>query len=786
MFQIYIKTAFRRLLMNKAFSLINIAGLSIGMASTLLILVWIYNERSWDRFHTNYSDIYHVKINRNFNGELNTGDDMMYPLSKAAKSTLPEVEYATHITFGENTLFSAGDKRLNKNTVTVSPDFFSVFTFEALQGNPGAAVQDPDAVVLTESSARALFGHSNVVGEEIKVNNQRTAVVKAVVRDVPGNSTLQFDAVIPVNPSAQNIREAEDDWVNCNLRVFFKIREGADVSGLEKKILDLIRARTNGENPTTRGSVMLHPMGKWRLYSEFTDGKNTGGRIEYVNLFSCIAVIILVIACVNFMNLSTARSEKRAREVGIRKTLGSARKQLLAQFLAESMLISLLALVLALATMALALPAFEDILKTRLTVPYQDSRSWLLAAALVLVTGFLAGSYPAFYLSAFNPVKVLKGTFLPGPRGMVPRKILVTFQFIVSIILISATLIIYRQLQHVKDRDLGYDQEHLLMVSSSPDIDRSYEALKNDLLQSGLVEAVNRTSGPVTNIFMYTSGVKYPGAAANAELVIGFAFSSDDFIRTMKARLVAGRDFRAGDSNTVIFNREAIRAMGLKDPVGKEINWAGKNRRIIGVMDNMVMISPFQSPGPFMATYEDKWSGRLNVRLARGADVKEAVAAVGSVYKKYSAEYPYEYRFVNDDFDQKFNTEQLIGQLSVILAGLAIFICCLGLFGLVATSIERRTKEIGIRKVLGASVRSLLFLISREFLLLVTIAFATAIPAAWWGMNRWLENYAYRIDIGIGLFFLVGLVLLFIVGLTISLNASRAALNSPVKSLRSE
>ncbi len=772
--------------MNKAFSLINIAGLSIGMASTLLILVWIYNERSWDRYNTNYSDIYHVKINRNFNGELNTGDDMMYPLSKAAKATFPEVEYATSVTFGDNTLFTVGDKRLNKSTVTVSPDFFNVFTFETVQGNPGAAVQDPDAVILTEGSATALFGHTNVVGEALEVNNHRTAVVKAVVRDVPVNSTIQFDAVIPVNPSSPAIREADNDWVNCSRRVFFKTRAGTDIAGLEKKVLELVKTRTGSENPTTRGSIILHPMKKWRLYSEFKDGRNTGGRIEYVNLFSCIAVIILVIACVNFMNLSTARSEKRAREVGIRKTLGSARKQLLGQFLAESMLISLLAVILALAIVSLSLPAFEDILRLKLTIPYRDGRTWMLVAGLVLVTGVLAGSYPAFYLSAFNPVKVLKGTFLPGPRGMVPRKVLVTFQFIVSIILISATLIIYKQLQHVKDRDLGYDQEHLLMVNSSPDVDRSYEALKNDLLQTGAVASVNRTSGPVTNIFMFTSGIRYPGAAANAELIVGFAFSSDDFIRTMKARLVAGRDFKPGDSNTVIFNREAIKAMGLKDPVGKEITWAGKTRRIIGVMDNMVMISPFQSPSPFMASYEDKWSGRLNVRLAQGTDVRKAVERVGAVYRKYSVEYPYEYRFVNDDFNQKFNTEQLIGQLSVILAGLAIFICCLGLFGLVATSIERRTKEIGIRKVLGASVQSLLFLISREFLLLVIIAFATAIPAAWWGMNRWLDNYAYRIDIGIGLFVMVGLVLLFIVGLTISLNASRAALNTPVKSLRAE
>ncbi|HEY0898331.1 MAG TPA: ABC transporter permease [Sphingobacteriaceae bacterium] len=775
----------RRLVKHKAFSLINILGLSIGMASTMLILLWIYNERTWDHAHTNYSSIYQVMNNRNFNGEISTGTDMMFPLEKAARENFGEVEAATNVSFGETTLFSVGDKKLNRNTVTVTPDFFKVFTYETLHGNTATALSDPDGVILTESTARALFGQTEVLGKEVEVNNYRTAMVRAVIRDVPRNSTLQFEGIIPVNPSSPEIKQAENEWVNCNQQLFFKMAPGADVAGLEKKVIELIRKRTGRENPTTRGSILLHPMKKWRLYSDFEEGKNTGGRIEYVNLFSTIAVIILIIACVNFMNLSTAKSEKRAREVGIRKTLGSDRKQLLLQFLAESMLIALFAFLVALLIVGLTVPSFERILNEELVIPYQHPGFWLLSLSVIFITGLLAGSYPAFYLSGFNPVKVLKGTFLSGKKGMIPRKVLVTFQFIVSIVLISATLIIYRQLQYVKDRDLGYNQEKLIMVNSSADSDKSFSALRNDLLQSGMVASVNRTSGPMTNILMYTSGINWVGSG-NRELIIGFSFAAEDFAKTMQAKVFAGRDFAQGDSNRVIFNREAIRLMGLKDPVGKEITWAGRSREIVGVIDNLVMTSPYEPATPLMLAYEDKWSGRINIRLSDHADVSEAIDAVGKIYKKYSAEYPFEYRFVDEDYQQKFNTEKLISQLSVILASIAIFICCLGLFGLVATSIERRTKEIGIRKVLGASVQGLLFLISREFLVLVLIAFAIAIPAAWWGMNKWLQNFSYRIDISIWLFFLVGFALLFIVALTIGLNASRAALNSPVRSLRTE
>ena len=782
----YLKIAFRNLWRHKGFSIINIAGLTIGMACTLLIFLWVYNEKSWDKFNKNYDRVYHVMSNRDFNGEINTGEDMMYPLAKAAKENFPEVEHAAIVSFGGNVLFSVGDKRINKNTLTVSPDFFDVFTYEVLQGNAAIAVKDADAVILTESTAKALFGNTNIIGQPVEINNQRTAIVKAVIKDAPRNSTLRLDAVIPFNPSSPEIRESESDWVNCGNRVFFKTTRTANIAALEKKVLQLVKDRTQGENPTTRGSVILHPMSKWRLYSEFKDGVNVGGRIEYVHLFSWIAIIILVIACVNFMNLSTARSEKRAKEVGIRKTLGSLRTQLLRQFIAESMLLSFIAFAYSLLIVYAIIPSFSTLLNIEITVPYADPMTWVYVIGIILVTGIVAGSYPAFYLSGFRPIQVLKGTFLPGKQALLPRKILVTSQFIASIILISATLVIYQQLQYVKNRDLGYNQNNLLMVNSSRDADKSFDPLKNDLLQSGFVASVSRSSGPITNIFMSTSGIRWSGAPESSNLVLGFMFTNEDFAKTVQTKVLEGRDFRKGDSNTVLFNRAAIKTMGLKSPVGKIISWAGKDRTIVGVIDNMVMTSPYAPADPLMVAYEDRWSGRINIRLNQNADTKKALAAIEQVYKKYSIEYPFEYSFVDVDFKQKFNNEQLIGTLSVIFAGLAIFVCCLGLFGLVASSIEQRKKEIGIRKVLGASVQSLLILMSKEFLFLVALAFLIAIPAAWWAMNKWLQNYDYHINLHFGIFALVGVITLLIALATVSLNASKAAVANPVKSLRTE
>lgn len=777
--------AWRNLVRNSSFSIINLLGLTIGMAATMLILLWVYTEKSWNKHNEKYANTYHVMSNRNFNGEINTGPDMMFPLPAAAKTAFPEVENAAVVSFDQKTIFTVGEKILTKNTLITTTDFFKIFSFDFLEGD-ASVINDPDAVTLTQSTARSLFGKGNAFGRTVKINNDRNAVVKAVVKDIPAGSTIQFDALIPFNPSSPQVIADQNEWVNCGNRVFLTTRPGTNIPALEKKLLELIRSKTQGDNPTTRGSLILHPMAKWRLYEEFKDGKNTGGRIQYVSLFIWIALIILAIACVNFMNLSTARSEKRAKEVGIRKTLGSGRGQLLVQFITESILLSLTAVILATGLVYLLLPAFSLLLNEPIRIPYEEPMLWLILAGIALVTGLLAGSYPAFYLSGFQPVKVLKGSFMPARGVLLPRKILVTAQFIVSIVLVSATFIIYQQLQYVKTRDIGFSTNKLVTVNASNQTDKSFDALRNDLLQTGYIASVNRASSPPSTIFAFTSGVKAINAPVSDNLIIGFMFTDVDLTKTLQARITEGRDFRRGDSLGVIFNKEAIKLMGLKNPIGAAVNWAGRNMEIVGVVDNMIMGSPYESAAPLMFRYEDRWSRYINIRINEKADIRKTMAAIESIYKKYSPAFPFEFSFADDEFNQKFKTEQLIGRLSVIFAGLGIFICCLGLFGLVSSSIERRKKEIGIRKVLGASIQQLLLLLSKEFLYLVAIAFLIAIPTAWWGMHRWLENFSYRVVVSIWVFFAVGLLMLVIALLTVSMNATKAALTNPVKTLRSE
>jgi len=575
MIRTFFLIAWRNISKNKLFSLINIAGLGIGMACTIMILLWVQYERSWNKTQKNYDQIYQGFSTRNFNGELSTGSDLMFPLPKAAKENFPEVEGATLVSYGENTLFTTGDKKIKRPTITVTNDFFDVFTYDFIHGD-ASAIKESNGIVLTESTAKALFNNTDVIGKMIELNRYRTVTVRAVVKDMPASSTLLFDAIIPFNMSSEGVKQSLTDWVNCNNRTFYKVKQGTNIASLEQKLLTLIKKSSPAENPTTRGSLLLQPMSKWRLYEEFRNGKNTGGRIQYVNLFTWIAIIILIIACVNFMNLSTARSEKRAREVGIRKTLGSEKKQLLLQFLCESLLMSILAFILAGCLIYTSLPFFNGILNQQIAIPYQEPLFWTGIICIIILTGIIAGSYPAFYLSSLKPVKVLKGIFLPGKQALLPRRILVTAQFAVSIILISATLIIYQQIKHVQNRDLGYDTNNLIMVTANNDMGKNYEVIRNSLLQSGMIDAVNTTSLPVSDIFGFTSGVRWAGAPEDPNLIIGFLGTGENFADIMKARILDGRDFKQGDSNCVIFNKEAIRVMKLKNPVGTTISWAGR------------------------------------------------------------------------------------------------------------------------------------------------------------------------------------------------------------------
>jgi putative ABC transport system permease protein len=784
MLQTYVKIAWRNLWRNKTFSATNLLGLSIGMTCTMLILLWVKDELGWDKFHPNHKEVYHVMVNRNFNGEITTDVSSPFPLAAALKQSFPEIKSSSLDNIGSEQVLKYNETILKQRGYTVHGDYFNVFRWQFVKGSAATALRNPDNIVLTESVAKSLFGNEEPMGKVVKMNNLDVKTVSGVVKDPPGNSTVQFSFLMPFNTSEDNIREASNDWVNSFTECFVELSPGTDVAALNKKISDLAFAR----NGTTRFEYFLHPMDKWRLYSDFRNGINTGGMISYVRLFTIIAIIILLIACVNFMNLSTAKSEKRAKEVGIRKTLGSAKRQLILQFYSESLIISLLSFLMAILAVLLLLPFFNTLVEKQLQFPLTDTGFWAMAVVMILLTGFIAGSYPALYLSSFNPIKVLKGTFLPGPRAAVPRKVLVVLQFGVSVLLISSTILIYQQVQHVKNRDLGYNTNNLLSIPSSADANRNADVIKNELLQANLVSSVTRTFSPITEIWNFTPAPDYKGKPQDATMIMAATRADAGFVATIGARLLQGRDFTIApvDSSALLLNKTAVDIMQLKDPIGMELRYGNRDYTVVGVTEDVVMTSPYAPVLPMMIFPDRRGGNYFVMRLKEGVSPQEALPKIEALFKKHNPEYPFEYHFVDQEFNRKFVTEDMIAGLSKIFAGLAIFICCLGLSGLASFTIERRFKEIGIRKVLGASVQQLLFLISREFLLLVLLAAVISIPVTWWLLHNWLQNYEYRIDISIWLFLGSCATVLLLTMLIVWLNAARAAMASPSKSLRTE
>jgi ABC-type antimicrobial peptide transport system permease subunit len=562
------------------------------------------------------------------------------------------------------------------------------------------------------------------------------------------------------------------------------LQPGAKVDLLNKHINNVEKQHNPEDNVST---YFTFPMSKWRLYSEFKDGKNIGGMIEYVRLFTVIALIILLIACVNFMNLSTARSEKRAKEVGIRKTLGSDKKQLVIQFFFESIILALIALLFSIAAVYLLLPSFNLLLDKHLSLNIARPLFWLGALCIVLFTGVVAGSYPALYLSSFNPIQVLKGTVLTGRKAVLPRRILVVTQFVISILLISATIIVYQQIQHVKNRDIGYKPANLIMVPSTADIDKNYAVIKQELLKSGIVAAVTRTSSPITDVWWKSPSPDYEGKHADVNIIFSGLVTDVDFTKTMGIKVLQGKDFAGtpSDSASMLLNKAAVEAMGVKNPIGMQMRY-GKNFTVIGVTDNVVMESPFKPVDPMMVLHSNDNSSVVTLRLKDGILPQKGLQTIEGVFKKFNPAFPFEYKFADAEFGKKFITEVLISRLTNIFAGLAIFICCIGLAGLASFTIEKRIREIGIRKVLGATVQQLLMLISKEFFKLVIIAFVIAVPVTWMLMNNWLQKYDYRVTISIWMFGIVGLVILLLTLAVVGLNTARAAVRNPVKSLRSE
>ena len=790
----YFKIAWRNLVKNKVYSLINIAGLATGMAVAMIIGLWIYDEVSANKHFKNYSTLYQVMMNQTFDGKRGSQQALPFPVAEELKAKYPDFKGVAMCDWGSHHSLMYGDKKISKPGHFMGEEAVRMFSLNILNGDKNP-LHDPYSIVLTDETAKILFGTENPVGKIVKLDNATALKVTAVVAKQPKNSSISFDYLIPFQ--LEEILYAyiklyhKTNWGNNSWQVFVQLNDNASEKNVDAKIKNVVLSHATDENTlkTIIPELFIHPMSKWRLYNDFDNGKNTGGFIKYVRMFGILGLIVLIIACINFMNLSTARSEKRAREVGVRKAVGSGRGQLIRQFLSESMLISALAFLFALLLVFIALPYFNKLTDKDMSLQLTNPLFWGTMIAFTIITGLLAGSYPAFYLSSFNPVRVLKGNLKAGKSSSLPRKILVVVQFASSVILMIGTTIIYQQIQHGKDRPIGFNNKGLISVNWSNDIGKNFAALKEELLSSGAASSVCQSNSPPTEIYSNNNGWEWKNSLP-VEKSIPFSTitTTYDYMKTMGIKIIEGRDFSRefADSNGVILNQAAVKRMGLKNPVGEMLKWNDKPMVVIGVIPDIQMESPFRPISPLTIIFNQDWVGNIDVRINPNMPASKALSIMKPIFDKFNPSFPFEYQFADEQYAKKFNYEELVGNLAAIIAILAIFISCLGLFGLASFTAEQRVKEIGVRKVLGASVFNLWKLLSKDFVVLVLIACVIAIPIAWYAMNEWLKNYEYKISIGFGAFAIVVALSIAITLITVSFQSIKAALSNPVKSLRTE
>jgi len=785
----FFKIAFRNLVWNKFFSAINVSGLAIGMASAILIFLWIQNEISYDRFHTKGERLYEVWSNDVINNSIRSLVNTPEIMAPGLKNDVPEVEEVTRISWNQDNLFKIGDKSLKAKGNLVDPAFLDMFSFPLVKGNANTVLKDPSSVVLTQKLAKKIFGdgtgnYQEAVGKIIKIDNGENYKVTGILKDLPGNTLFDFEYLLSYESVKGNI---DSDWTDINIRTFVLLKPNASFGAADTKIKNVIVQHSGGRTKTTE---FLYPLNKLRLYSNFENGKVVGGRIERVKIFGMIAIFILLIACINFMNLSTARSEKRAREVGIRKVVGAGKKSLIGQFLAESILMAFIAGVCAVIIVQLCLPAFNHLVEKQLFIDYDNIYWWLTGIGFIVFTGILAGSYPAFFLSAFKPVFVLKGTFKKVNALVTPRKVLVVLQFTFAIALIICTLIVKQQLKFAQDRPTGYEKNNLGYVFIQGDIDKNYQLIKNELLGSGISTGVSKTQAPLTQNWSSGISMDWQGKDPNAKIQINRYTEDRDLVKTAGMELLQGRDIDIenypSDSTACLISEAAVKVMGFKDPVGQIIFDDPTNWHVVGVIKDFILESPYEPIKPFMIKGPKYGGNVIHIKLNNANSTSQNLARAEKIFKKYNPVYPFEFHFIDEEYAQKFGDEELTRILASLFAALTIFISCLGLFGLATYMAENRIKEIGVRKVLGASVANITTLLSKDFVKLVFVAIVIASPVAWWAMNRWLQGYDYRIAISWWIFLLAGLLSLFIALITVSFQAIKAAIANPVKSLRTE
>lgn len=791
MFKNNFKIAWRNFLKTKGFSLINCAGLSIGLAVVLIIGLWIKDELTFNTTIPGYEQVVQVLQNQTNNGKTDTWEATPAVLAdELRKSYSDDFKYLVQASWNYDHLVTYDKKHFRKEGSFVQPAFLDMVSVQMKTGNR-QALDDPYSILMSESVAKTIFGDDDPLGKVVKLDNNHTVKIGGVYKDLPVNSSFGNHQML----FSWKLFYIENTWFQANpwatsfTRTFGMLKDDAGLSAISAKIKKTIYKNTDEGGRRANAEIFLHPMNKWYLYSDFENGKNSGGRIKYIWLFGIIGAFVLLLACINFMNLATARSEKRAREVGILKTLGSVKSQLIGQYLTESIAIVFLSFIFSLVIAYAFIPLFNDIAQKQLSIPWSSSFFWLASLFFCLVVGLLAGSYPALYLSAFKPVKVLKGAMGAGRAAVLPRKILVIFQFTVSVALLSCTWIVYKQIQFAKDRPAGFNKDALLTTGFADRIFHSFDAFTNELKSSGAVTHVAQSSSPPGQVWRSSSGYNWKGKDPAFADEFPTSGVSHEYGKALGWKIVQGRDFSKdilSDSSAMIITTEALRIMGLESPIGEIITRNDQTWHIVGVVDNMIVGSPYSSDRAFLFFISRQQENVINIRLSSTMGTQEALGKIEPIYKKYAPNVPFEYKFMDADFAKKFGEEERIGKLSSMFTYMALFISMLGLLGLAAFTAEKRTKEIGVRKVLGATVMNICQLIAREFVVLTFISFLVAVPVSYYFMNNWLQNFDYRTSISVWIYLAAGLMTLLLTVLVVSFQAIKAAIANPVKSLRTE
>jgi len=783
----YFKTAWRNLLNNKTFSLINIFGLALGMTCSLVIMLWLKDEYNRDRFHQNDKRLCRVMENQYFSGSISTFESTPGIFAENIVKDIPEIQLASQMLWEEEPLFTVNNTFDKEKGRYVQKDFLKMFTYKLAKGNAASALDRPDGVVISKKMAEKYFKGIDPIGKMMRVDSRDNVMVTGVLEEIPELSSLKFDFLMSYDLWFKRNDWAKD-WGNNGPRCYVLLAANTSIDKANAKIKNYLKTKNKESNI----ELFLQNYGESYLYSNWDNGKQNGGRIDYVKIFSVVAVIILLIACINFMNLATARSLKRAREIGVRKVVGAGKRQLIAQFIGESLFVSFLALCLTLLIVALLLPAFNTLTEKHLSINFADPSFLLLLLGLTLGTGIISGSYPALFMSSLKPIIILKGVLKFKSGAAYFRKALVVFQFALSIILILGMIVIYRQIDFIHNKNLGFAKEDLLYIPIEGELQKTYPAFKDELLRQTGIKSVSSSQSSPLEVGSSTQGVRWPGKDTTKMILFSNNPITYDYIKTMGIQLVDGRDFDPSyglDSNNYLVNEAAAGKIGYKEPVGKELTMWGDKGTIVGLMKDYHYNSLHVPIEPLiLRLFKKSWNsywGNVIIRTEKGK-TKQAIASMEKIYKQFNPGFPFKYYFTDDEIAKNYKAENTVSKLSKYFAFLAIFISCLGLFGLVTFTAEQKTKEISIRRVLGASVPGIIRMLSKEFLKLVLIAALIAFPVAWWVMYKWLNDFAYRVEIGWWIFPVAGVAAILIALLPISFQSIKAAVANPVKSLRTE